>query len=209
MLDHTENQYSYISSLGNFYALSFIFDETAILQKLEQKKDCWRTYNKNKPGYKRKGLSLISLDGSDSGEIDLTSIREYNVKNQANLCEMSFKTPTQHWSDFSEISSPLSEIQESLGRSHFLSLDSGGFFPPHRDIGPCFRLISFFNCSPSSLYFVLDGKKVNFSTGRLYFADTRKSHALFSFQENSIILVLNVSLTKESVEFVVKNLDEN
>ncbi len=168
-----------------------------------------RPYNKNKIGYKRRGLSLFSHDGGDSGEIDLGSIREYNFLNNTNYSEMSFNKPTKHWNDFHEVSNHLEPIADSIGRSHFISFDEGGFFPPHRDLGKTYRLISFFDCSPLSLYFILDNKKIAFTPGYFYFANTRKSHSLFSFQKNSIILVLNIEISQKTTNFVLSNLLES
>jgi hypothetical protein len=197
-----------LASLGQFYALNIHFDTEAFCKELLGLEDEWHPYNQSKPNYKRKGLSLFSLDGLTSGEIDLNSVHEYNLKNGTSFDEMSFNRPTQNWSKLPSLSHPLKELNQQLGRTHLIKFDKGGFFPPHRDIGNSFRLISFFNCCNASLNFTLDNKKIHFETGYLYFVDTRKIHSLFSFKKDATILILNVSLCDSSAKFVFKNLLE-
>ena len=183
------------------------FDEHLLKKQLTLNLDKWVFYNSSKPGYKRYGLSLFSLDGGTSGDIDLNSILEYNKKNQTHYTELSFRVPTCYWKEFSSLSKPLKGIEKSLGRSHLIRLDNGGFFPPHRDLGmDVFRLIAFFNSKPDTLTFLLDDQKVHFFTNRLYFFNARRTHSLFSFKDNAIILVLNVEYNKDSMNFVIKNL---
>ena len=197
-----------LSSLGIFYPLSISFDFLLLEKQIRPYRKDWIPYNKSKPGYKRYGLSLFSLDGGVSGEIDLNSIKEYNEKNQTDYNELSFRKPTHYWHEFSSLSEPLKEIENNLGRSHLIKFDKGGFFPPHRDTGNTFRLISFFFCTHHHLKFLVDDKKFFFTNNRLYFLDTRKPHSVFSFQNNAVILVLNVEYSENSMDFVFKNIVE-
>ena len=148
-----------LSELGDFYPLDPCFKWDLLCPQLEACDDRWRPYNKFKPSIKREGLSLISQDGSDDGEKDLTSLLEYNSKHGTQFDELSFRQPTDNWNKIPLIGELIGPLIPHLGRSHFIRFGEGGFFPPHRDLSRCFRLIAFFNCTPSSLGFVLDDKK--------------------------------------------------
>ena len=198
---------SRLCSLGEFYPLRIFFDDIILNKELELEKDKWIIYNKSMPECNRYGLSLFSLDGKTSGEIDLNSIKEYNKKNQTNYTELSFRTPTHYWKKLSAISTPLKKIERNLGRSHLIKLDKNGFFPGHRDLDMnTFRLIAFFNARPDNLNFYIDDKKIHFMPYQLYFFNARRKHSLFSLKNYIILLVLNIELNKDSVEFVCNNL---
>ena len=87
----------------------------------------WVQYNPRK-SINRFGCSITSLDGNDSGIPDLDSLVEYNRLNSTNYSEINFRQLTKHASPFTNF---LQEFQ--CGRSHFLKLGTGGFFPWHRD----------------------------------------------------------------------------
>ena len=198
---------SKLSSLGKMFPLNIDFDIFLLRKQLKPYADKWVPYNKSKPEYKRYALSLFSLDGEISGEIDLNSLSEYNKKNQTNYIEMSFRTPTFYWKEFSLLSEPLKGIEKNLGRSHLIKLDKGGFFPPHRDLEEdVFRLVSFLNADHDNLIFILDNEKIQFTPDRLYFFNAKKTHSVFSFTNNAMILVLNVEYNKDSMKFVSENL---
>jgi hypothetical protein len=201
--------YGLLADLGRFYPLQIYLDPERVKTQLNQLNCQWHPYNPRKPGFKREGISLFSLDGTTDGAIDLDSIREYNLEKGTNYDESSFATPTSHWFNLPEISETFKELEPELVRSHILRFSEGGFFPPHRDLGDCFRLISFFNCNANCLYFMLDGEKVAFDPGVVYFADTRKPHCLFNFNmEPSYVLVLNVRPNEHSRDFILENLLE-
>ncbi|MDE0092275.1 MAG: hypothetical protein OXN83_03200 [Oligoflexia bacterium] len=198
---------SILSSLGEVCPLEIAFDDSLLKKQLKPYHDKWVPYNRSKPDYKRYGLSLFSLDGGISGVIDLNSLLEYNRKNQTDYSELSFRVPTCYWKELSSLSEPLKGIEKNLGRSHLIRLDNGGFFPPHRDLeGNTFRLIAFFNSEPDTLAFLLDDKKIYFLPNRLYFFNARRTHSLFSFKDNTILLVLNVEYSEDSINFVMENL---
>ncbi len=66
--------YSFVSTFGSYYPLSIKFNEEAVLSQLEAFSDRWVQYNKSKPQINRQGLSLTSLNGEVTGEIDLNSL---------------------------------------------------------------------------------------------------------------------------------------
>lgn len=201
-------KYNQLTSLGNFYGLDICFEDYPYLTDIERLKNEWKPYNIQKPGYKREGLSLFSLNGETDGLIDLNSVAEYNRINNTDYDELSFRTPTKNWFELKSISEPLEELRPNLGRSHLIRLGEGGFFPPHRDLGSSFRLISILDGFPDSLILLQNDEKINFTRRQLYFMDTRLVHSIYSFVKNSVILVLNVELNDESINFVYKHLRE-
>jgi len=200
--------YSLLTSLGKLYPLDIVVSPENFLKELNQIESLeWIQYNKTKPQIDRKGLSLFSLDGGTDGEIDLNSLREYNDKHGTKYNESSFKVSTRYWDLLPSISDSFKDIAPNLRRSHLIKFGDGGYFPSHRDIGNCFRLISFLSPTlPGDLHFILDDHRVSYEQNRIYFFDARLTHSIFNMSTESIILVLNVELTRDSVSFVYRNL---
>ncbi len=203
--------YNSLLNLGSFYGLDIWFDNGLFLKESQVFHNGWKKYNPRKSHIPRYGLSLTSVDGSLSGIPDLDSLREYNAENGTNHSEATIRTPTLALEGLSSIRQPISPFLPHLARSHLLRLDDGGYFPFHRDsqdIGAeCFRLIALLhNCSPCGFCFVYDRQLIHLESGQLYFMNTKKEHALFSFSNNATLLVLNVLLNPASVKLVIQNL---
>ncbi len=196
-----------LSSLGGFYPLSIKFDEDLLLSQLEKFEQHWKPYNPRKSGNNRFGLSLYSLDGSMAGIPDLDSVSEYNQVHGTQYTESDFCKPTRAWNEMTELSERVSGLSSYLGRSHFIKLTKGGFFPPHRDLGDCFRLVSIFKKVPGSFHFIHDESTISFTPGYLYFLDTRKVHSVFNYEDDLVMLVLNVAFHEKSIQFVKDNLE--
>jgi hypothetical protein len=167
----------------------------------------WKIYNPAKPGYKRFGLSLTSLDGGLSGVPDLTSLSEYNLKNSTDLHELSFRKLTPVYSACPALAPLIDPLIPYLGRSHFLRLELGGFFPYHRDSyglkNSTFRIfIPLYGHSSRDFIFLLGNEKIQMEAGRPYFINTRMEHALFSLDAPSLSLILNVEVCQESVDVI-------
>jgi hypothetical protein len=158
----------------------------------------------------RWGLSITSLDGGLSGTPDLDSLPNYNKENNTQYYEQHFKTPTPVY-DFPSVKEVLDPIKDYICRTHVLKLNSGGYFPPHRDftrdIFKTYRLIiPLRNIEPPCFNFVIEDKIQNFKKGVVYFVDTAKMHYLFNASQNpSYMIVVNVIINKETVEFVTNN----
>lgn len=159
----------------------------------------------------RYGLSITSLDGGVSGIPDLDSLPEYNKEHSLHLHETDFNITTPVFNN-SELRDLLNPIKDYMCRSHILKLNSGGFFPPHRDfrkdIFTSFRLlIPLQNVNPPSLTFFVDNNVINWNAGSVYFVNTAKMHYLFNASfEPSYLIVLNILLNKNSINFVTENL---
>ena len=172
----------------------------------------WVHYNPRKTHINRKGLSVTSLDGGFSGVPDLDSLREYNLENGTSYNESNFKSRTNVVNFIPELNYIL-DLFPDYGRCHFLKLDSGGFFPPHRDNGTSttspttFRLIiPICNFGKNQLTWIHDNQILNLEHGRTYFINTTKVHSLFSYVDMSCCFVMNVEVTERSLDTVLKQL---
>ena len=155
----------HLSSLGDIFPLDFKLDIQKLQVELEQFKDDWKEYNPRKPN-NRYGLSITSLDGGLSGIPDLDSLFEYNKQHNTSITEASINVKTPVNANISVIQRLLS-IFDTLGRSHFIRLNKGGFFPPHRDGKildvTCFRIITLCqNCNPNQFQFIYEDKVARF-----------------------------------------------
>jgi hypothetical protein len=139
-------------------------------------------------------------------------LRELSQKEGRRYTEKDFRTKTAAYQQITGLHSALDPFSEHLGRTHVIRLDTGGFFPPHRDaIGPgephCFRLIMLLGeCGRDGFVLLHSGQRIFLDRGILYYLDVRHEHALFSFIDNCLVLVMNVLLNEESVELVLKHM---
>lgn len=155
----------------------------------------WVRYNPRK-NIERYGCSITSLDGDDSGIPDLDSVLEFNAENQTKYEEKDFSVPTHHSAPFIHF---LKRFQ--VGRCHYLKLPPGGFFPWHRDVDPTtFRIIyTIEHCSPIDFVWLEDNRILELQDQRWYYINTRKKHAVFSFQ-TAIFAVFNVFATEQNLQ---------
>jgi hypothetical protein len=203
-----------LTSLGDIWPLETTLDLEQLNIELEAFESDWKQYNPRKSHIKRSGLSLTSLDGGLSGVPDLDSLAEYNRQNNTDHQEYDFKTLTNVFKNSSVLTESLSPFQGHLCRSHFIKLDAGGFFPPHRDGAGylakknkinSFRILSTINnCDNSEFVFLYNNERVILSPGKLYFVNTLKAHSVFSYVNDSIQLVLNVGLSEEIVKRTIQ-----
>lgn len=195
--------------LGECVPLKLKVELDAYANEIAKYTEDWRPYNQKKPDHRRFGLSLTSIDGTLGGP-DLDSIYEYNQLNNATLRESSFREPTKILRDTSCFA-PLRD-NFSLGRTHLIRFDKGGFFPPHRDsfglAGECFRLICpLQNATWNQLAFVLNDRLLRLNQGQFYLLDTAKIHSVFSYVDNSVLLVANVLLSEPNYKAVIAHLE--
>lgn len=171
------------------------------LEQLAQVNFNWRPYNPQK-NICRFGCSITSLDGQDSGIPDLDSILEYNRQHGTNYSEKDFKIPTIHASPFSYF---LSKFH--VGRSHYIKLESGGFFPWHRDPDiDTFRIIyTIENCKSNNLIWLEDDRILQLDSKRWYYINTKKKHCLFAL-DTCIFTVFNVLDTSDGISQLVKHM---
>ena len=72
-------------------------------------------------------MSITSLDG-ELGGIDLDSMKEYNIENNTDYDEHSFRTPTQVYHKSSQIRKLIEPFEGHIFRSHILHLPEGVIF---------------------------------------------------------------------------------
>lgn len=173
----------------------------------------WKPYQPHKSGNNRYGLSVTSLDGGFSGEPDLFSLREYYQKTGKNYVESDFKVRTNIVEFIPELNPLLDFFEPGIGRCHFLRLDKGGYFPPHRDNGAVTRadslriLVPIFNFGVYDMKWIQEEKCVNFDIGQVYFINTSKLHSLFSFVDNCYMLVLNIIWNQQILLKMARKVD--
>jgi hypothetical protein len=202
----------FVVSYGDLIELGFDTVDVNAYKDLILNHPGWRQYNSYKDGYNRYGLSITSLDGGYSGVPDLESLMEYYVHTKELYYDRDFKVRTPLSYEIPAIAELCDFFGEDLSRSHFLRLDKGGFFPPHRDhnfgrTNDMFRIIiPFYNFHASNMTWVFDGKVVELKEGITYFMNTTKAHSLFSYVDGCIMLVLNVSATEDTMNRLVRKM---
>jgi hypothetical protein len=163
----------------------------------------WKKYNPKKE-FRRLGVSLTSLDGQYSGVPDLDSLLEYNKLNGTNYREHDFKRTTPIFDKY------FANILEGfvIGRSHLLKLESGGFFPYHRDLDfSCVRVIyTVSNCHPQSLVWIQNDRTLQFEDHSWYLINTKVKHALFSFH-TSLLTVFNFEASQENLNRLISSFE--
>ena len=196
--------YNSLLSFGDLIPLKLKCDVKKLFNETEE--FVYLKYNPRKD-IQRYGLSITSLDGSLNG-IDLDSIKEYNKENNTEYDELSFNKFTKVYHTSSEIQKIVEPFKNHIGRSHILSLQEGGYFPPHRDLPVYVEqqnslriLVPLNGCNPPDMYFMYEDKPLHFEHGRAYFLNTNKSHNLFSFKGSNMI-VLNIKTNEEVYKII-------
>jgi len=203
----------FIVQFGDVVRLQFPIWQTGHMVHVLSKHPGWKPYQPQKSGYNRFGLSVTSLDGGFSGEPDLYSLRDYREETGKNYNEIDFKARTNITEFIPELNPLLDFFEPNLGRAHFLRLDRGGFFPPHRDNGSILKAETFRILVPINNFYINDMKWIqeekllNLTVGQVYFINTSKLHSLFSFVDNCIMLVLNVVWSPEIIAKMARKVD--
>ena len=201
-----------ITNFGDIIELGVPCWDTNNASSIISRHQGWVRYNPKKSYIKRYGLSVTSLDGGFSGIPDLDSLREYNRENNTEYVESNFRSRTNLVNYIPELNNLLNLFPDH-GRCHFLRLDAGGFFPPHRDNGTAsslphtFRIIvPICNFGKYQTVWLQEGIPAYFEHGKTYFVNTTKIHSLFSFADMSCCFVMNVETTNNSINTILKNL---
>lgn len=206
------NTANLFACFGDVIELDFPIWNVDQIQEILDNHSGWKHYNPRK-SINRQGLSVTSLDGDYSGVPDLDSLLEYNKINNTNYSESDFKIRTSIVEQIPNLQEILDLLSPDLGRCHFLRLNAGGFFPPHRDNGSAipsksFRIIvPLANTEKKHLCWVHEGKILNLMPGKTYCINTTKEHSLFSFKDNCCMLVLNVIASYKNLNSITSHLD--
>lgn len=202
---------SFFASYGDQIELNLPIITDDALRAFETYKSNWHPYNPRKTNNPRWGLSLTSLDGGLSGVPDLDSLREFNHLNGTDHRELDFNKPTAVANDIPVIRDMLKQLNP-IGRCHFLRLNQGGHFPPHRDGGTIWPPVAarlfctVKNANAKDMVWLQEGKQMIFRPGRWYLINTTKEHSVYSFVDDCVFTVLNVPLTRQNLKFLLPNL---
>lgn len=201
--------YNSLCMFGDVYEIKYGLQNAKTFVKWSEDNFDYVRYNPRKI-ISRYGLSVTSLDGSVSGIPDLDSLHEYNTEHNTSYKERDFKVFTEVYNN-NDLQKCLKDFEKDIYRTHILKLDSGGFFPPHRDIQgqnfTHFRLIvPLENVNPPSFNFIIDGKNYYWQPGKMYFVNTAKIHYLFNCSfKPSYWLIINLDVNLENVNKVLNN----
>lgn len=194
--------FSALTSNGDFVKLNTSLSTKQILNSIKQYETEWVQYNPNKPHIPRYSLAVTSLDGKFNESKGSLRKAEYS--------ELDFKTPTPLYNSSQELQRILTPWKNFLGRTQFIKIPPGGYFPPHIDEGwrkppEAFRLVvPIKNVNPPNFYWMHGDYKnhevLNWMEGEMYFLNTLKTHSLFNpgFKD-SIWLVMNIELCMDAV----------
>jgi hypothetical protein len=200
-----------LCNMGNIVKLKLHFNGDSVLQKLEPFKDNWCPYNVKKDKVNNRwGLPLTSHTGDIADNYHLNSFGYMQKYHDVEMKEENFNTPTSVYNALPEISHIVEQFRPDIGRVHFLRVDQGGFFPPHRDFpGPdpeYFRLLAVFGKSkPENYVHLLDGKTFYPETGVLYFVNFQLDHSVFSFSDGLHALILTVKVNQRTHDLIIKH----
>lgn len=198
-------------NLGKKVKTKWHFDYTQVEQQLTQFSNNWCPYNVRKDTVNNRwGLPVTSQSGDIMDNYHLNSFGYMKKYHNTELSEDNFKTPTVVCDNIIEVKKLIDVFSPDIGRVHFLRIDKGGYFPPHRDfhgLSPeYFRLVSIFGRnSPENYGFILDGELIYPESGYLYFMNTQLDHSLFSFSDNLYALILTVKLNERTHELIMNN----
>lgn len=200
----------FIVNFGDVVQLDFPNWDCHNIRKVLAAHPGWQVYQPHKPGYNRFGLSVTSLNGGFSGEPDLYSLREYHKEYGKSYHEIDFRARTNIVQFIPELNDFLDFWEPNLGRTHFIKLNKGGFFPPHRDNGaivevPSFRiLVPIHNFGVNDMKWIQEDKILDLRVGQTYFINTTRVHSVFSFVDDCIMLVLNVMHNQDILQKMAK-----
>jgi hypothetical protein len=204
------NLYNQLTAYGTVYRLDLFLENPKKFVDWTEENFDYVKYNYRKD-INRLGLSVTSLDGGVTGVPDLDSLLEYNTENNTDYTERDFKTFTPVY-NYPQLQKCLEPIKDHIFRTHILKLETGGFFPAHRDNKitkvDSFRiLVPLSNTNPPNFTFVIDGKIEHWVEGAFYFIDTLKTHYLFNASfKPTYMLVVNVDLNEDTIKFISDNL---
>lgn len=197
--------YERLLTYGNIIQLDIKCNIQSLLQELKPFK--FAHYNSLKPDNPRFGLSVTSLDGELNGA-DLESLYETGMKYN----EMDFRCLTDVYFRSKETRKLIDPFKDFVGRSHYLSIKSGGFFPPHRDDCNLTKdqhtvrvIVPLVNCNPPYFYYNFDGRVVNLEAGCAYFMNTNLEHNVFSFSNDNLLMVMNIEAREETYNIITKH----
>ena len=198
-----------LDAIGDFVPLNFRADLGLFKAEIEKYKTEWIPYL-HREGLlnDRQGLNLVGLPGDTP--TDSLSLPEAMRRTGRKLNELDFDTPTQLYRDLTSLH-PILDYFPKLGRCSLVKVNTGGWFPIHRDgvllQRNTFRIVVFLSNTDYTHYeWEHDHTIRQIQEGRAYYIDTRKAHRTHSYSDDSIHLVMNIPKTYENVLRVLNQL---
>lgn len=206
-----------LAQIGNFEPLDYKIDNFGVENVINEKySNDWVDYlpRTDRPN-NRKALTLSTMEGWDHRSVP--SLAEATQKLGRPVREVEFNVPTQLYNDCNRASPGLISLKgfldewQPLGRTFIVNCGIGGYFVPHRDHPgmprPVFRLVAFLkNVGPYEYDWWMDDRKANIEIGRVYYVNTRMTHRTISWAQDSWHMIVNVPMTPENVDKVLKHL---
>lgn len=182
--------------LGNWEPLDFKINQNEYLNNIKvfENKDWFRPFQPKKNVLNnRESVLLYGLEKDTPTSLTGLSHIEANIGRKPKEDEFIYPT---------EAAKVLSCLQEvfnyfDIGRTFFIRLNAGGFYPYHRDHirlnRETFRLIAFLgNHNENGLHWTVDGSSQNAYINHVYYVDTRKTHRLNASKNCCDMVVMNV-----------------
>lgn len=201
-------EYLTLCGYGDFIELDLRIAQPKKVVEWSEENFTYVKYNPRK-NINRFGLSITSLDGGVSGRPDLDSFWTENPEDMPKETDINVPTPVY---EHPEIKKLCEHFQPFVGRSHFLKIPPGGYFPPHRDFKSTelnsYRIIvPMLDFEFPNFTFMLEDKILQWQPGRAYFLNTAKAHHLFNCGiRDSYWIVLNIETTRESIMRVIEHM---
>jgi hypothetical protein len=184
-----------LDGFGSWEALDFRIDNGAWWKDSQTIAQWWTPYQP-KEGVLNDRESILIYGAEGSNPWDSCSLSQLAKGNNGmRPQETTMTTPTIARDAFTCLTEVFNWF-DPLARTFAVRLNDGGHFPPHRDHillnRRTFRLVAFLGDSTDNLRWEIDGKPVQFSPNTIYYADTKKSHRLWSSAPRSTMVVFNV-----------------
>lgn len=178
--------------------------DLTIKENIQEKLDKfeWKPYN-IKNNNNRYFLPIVNYDGKIDSPI---SLHDLYKKTNTSMKEKDFTSKTPFY-----YSTSLSELFDSfeLGRSFFLKMDPGSYFPIHTDYNfvtrDCFRIVGFFG-DISGLTWKQENNIFVPQENSIYYIDVTKPHSTFTYSSN-IHMILNIQKTWKNVSTLISFLE--
>lgn len=182
--------------LGDWVPTDFVIDEEEYFLSVKKfEENNWFRPFQPKEGVlnDRHSVLLYGLKGDEPTE--LTGLSHIEAKLGYKPREDEFMYPTEAANKMRCLHSVFKYFD--MGRSFFIRMNAGAFYPPHRDhfnlSRPTFRLIAFLGGQTSeSLHWEVDEKKCVPLPNHVYYVDTRKMHKLHASDHKCDMVVMNV-----------------
>lgn len=191
-----------LDAIGDFVPLKLKVDIGLFKKEISKYSDMWIPYlHREGVLNDRQGLNLIGLPGDTP--TDSLSMPEAMRRTGKRLNELDFDSPTELYHDLTSLHPILNHFPK-LGRCSLVKVNTGGWFPSHRDgvllNRNAFRIVIFLtNTGHEAYHWEHDYRIRSIEEGRAYYIDTRKQHRTHSYVNDSIHCVMNIPKNFENV----------